>query len=508
MANKKLDLFAGSSSQPSLDELFARTVTIQPQEQEAPEKEGIFRSIAKSLARPFAKAGVSALALGQATGELLTGDVAGAQEAITRERQVPLVGGVRPIGIGEEGERQATGKFARDVIGTGLDIGSTLVGGTGLTAAGKAAGRGLIKEGAKLGTKSGLLTGATGAAGMELQEGGTLGQVAKETAVGGVVGAGLGSIFGALEARGLIKAGQKAQKAREKAEEFYTKAFQPTKEKQKENLSKAMDYLLDKKWVGTRSQLMKKVDDGIDMTTNQYEELGELDGLVGLDGLFGVIDDKLKSYKRSDGTIKSTMKTKYKALKNAKDDILSFTTYKDGIQNAQAYAEDLRRLAQEYGDEIYGTRKSLKTVTDNKILSQQKFVDDKIRILLGLEKPKYKAINDVFSNVSKLKEVLEETITRTKPQSGALHKITDLAFGVTGLGGSLLGGGFLPAALGGAAISLHNIAKSSWWQTMKAARQAKIYEKLSQKSQEEVIRWVEKASRIGIKAVNELLQGD
>lgn len=174
-----------------------------PQAVPAPEEKR--PNILQQIAKPFARVGASVGALVSGIGDLAKGDVAGANEALTRERNVAGVN-VRPVGIPEKQENIAfqpgagnalkdVGRFAADVIGTGAEIGSYAAPASLLTKGGSLGARVLG------GAAAGAVGGSLGSFGQSLGEDKKPGQVLGSTLTGGLLGAGIG---GALPGVGAV----------------------------------------------------------------------------------------------------------------------------------------------------------------------------------------------------------------------------------------------------------------------------------------------------------------
>lgn len=178
----------------------------------AEEKPGFLQGLVQSVASPFLKTATSAANLVEGTARLLTGDVKGASEAATKERDYGYFGqDIRPVGVEEGGKFKSTTGFAKDVIGTGAEVGSYLSPLSGVTKGAQAALKTgvraalptIVKDQAITGAASGLLGGA----GQEAQK--------TDSTVGSIIGAGskgllLGGVTGsALPAAGALARGVK-----------------------------------------------------------------------------------------------------------------------------------------------------------------------------------------------------------------------------------------------------------------------------------------------------------
>lgn len=175
------------------------------------------KNLARSVAKPFVTAAVTAAAPIEATARLAMGDQAGADKRLTEGYNVPGFGQVKPVGadIGQEG---GTAKELGRMLGTGAEIAATIGGGAAVGNVAKEGAKGAAKEAVKMGVKQGAATGAAGGFGTGVQEEdasiiGTL----VSTAGGAALGAAAGAAGGAIAPK-LTKAGRAAQ-ATQKAEQ-------------------------------------------------------------------------------------------------------------------------------------------------------------------------------------------------------------------------------------------------------------------------------------------------
>src|SRR6185436_1551410 len=83
---------------------------------------------------------------------------------------------------------------------------------------------------------------------------------------------------------------------KKEAVESYKRGLNATKEKYKEQADKIIPDLLDDKTWGTRKKLIKKAEQGIRLSNDEYAKLGELEGTVNTDGLLQKIDDEISNY--------------------------------------------------------------------------------------------------------------------------------------------------------------------------------------------------------------------
>jgi len=197
-------------------------------------------------------------------------------------------------------------------------------------------------------------------------------------------------------------------------------------------------------------------------------------------------------------------------LKKLRDDIEALHLYN---QPTQAYQQDLRELAQDYGDVVYETRKSLKTVDDNGMLSQVRKVDGAIRNLLNTNNPDYEKINKAYTLNSRLFDILDETAKRreARPLISWFNTVVGSS-GATagGTAGTFIGGpaGTVVGSLtgGSVAVGITSLLNSTWYNTLQAVQKAKLAEKLTEIGSLTAAKyWVQILNSQGTKAINQFL---
>src|SRR3990172_9148181 len=199
---------------------------------------------------------------------------------------------------------------------------------------------------------------------------------------------------------------------------------------------------------------------------------------------------------------------KVKALQNIKTDLLSLNVFNDVGKNPTAYAQDVRELASQYGQQLYDTRRSLQTISDNQTLSQVKKVDASIRELLNTKYPEYSAINKVYHRSSELYDILNETAKR-KGGRGLVSLMRSVLFSGGGSIGAQIAG--LPGAILGStgAIALGEMFNSTWYNTFNAVQKAKIADRIAQYGIDRAPQIINYLQKVGVKGVFELdLLGD
>jgi hypothetical protein len=449
----------------------------------------------------------------------------------------------------------STQKSAKQVLGEGLGVAADIAsfGTYGTAAKGAKAGQILTRaqqatniaalpkaasagqaflRGAKAGAKTSAAIGAgygfTGA----LQEDEDLGGIIKDTLTGAATGAVIGGAIGGLSERAAFNRTGRAEELKRKAVEQYKRGLEVTKEKYKQKADQIIPDLLDQKVWGTRKKLLEKAQKGLKLTGEEYEKLGELKGMIGTEGLLGKIDDEIGKYTFTKpglsatgeklatltgegGRVSSVNTARVKALQSLRDDILAISVFDEAGKNPQAFQEQLRQLAQGYGEELYQGRKSLKTVFDNKTLSQVKKVDGAIRGLLNTKNPDYEKINKVYHLNSELFDILAETAQRKGGQKW-WSLIRSVSSGTGATAGSVVGGaiGSAPGAIGGAVVggaignTLTTILNSAWWNTLRAVQKNNLANKLLQMSPGERNQAILMIGRLGVKGVEDFLNSD
>ncbi len=209
----------------------------------------------------------------------------------------------------------------------------------------------------------------------------------------------------------------------------------------------------------------------------------------------------------------SVNSSKITQLKKLRDDIQALHLYN---MPKEAYQQDLRELAQDYGNVVYETRKSLKTVDDNGMLSQVRKIDGAIRDLLNTNNPEYEKINKVYSLNSRLFDILDETAKRREARP-----LISWFNAVMGSSGATVGGtagGFAAGPAGSAAgtvtggvlaVGLTTMLNSTWFNTLRAVQKSELANKLMEVGSLEAAKyWVKLLNSQGTKAVNEILSSE
>ncbi len=202
--------------------------------------------------------------------------------------------------------------------------------------------------------------------------------------------------------------------------------------------------------------------------------------------------------------------SKVNQLKKLRADI---EAYHLSTKPFEAYQQDLRELAQDYGNVVYETRKSLKTVEDNGTLSQVRKIDGAIRELLNTNNPDYEKINKVYTLNSRLFDILDETAKRREARP-----LISWFNAVMGSSGATIGGtagGFAAGPAGSAvgtvaggslAVGLTTALNSTWFNTLRAVQKSELANKLMEVGTLNAAKyWVKLLNSQGTKAVNELL---
>lgn len=163
-------------------------------------EDGFIKRTAREFGTTIARPGVTLGNLLAATGKAFQGDKEGADAALIRPANIAGLGSVNPYRYTDTagvGSKENLKDIGANIIGPGLDIGSTLAGGAGTIGVGKQTLKGLVKEGAKTGAKTGAYSSGLAGIARGYEEGGLKGALVQ--GVTGVLGGGLiGGTAGAL----------------------------------------------------------------------------------------------------------------------------------------------------------------------------------------------------------------------------------------------------------------------------------------------------------------------
>lgn len=367
-------------------------------------------------------------------------------------------------------------------------------------------------QGAKPMAKTGAIFGGGYSASQAMQENKSFGDTIIDTVKGTVAGGLFSAVLGGFDKMSKYQAGEKAAVVRQDAIDQYRRGIKVTKERYAEMQDKIIPQLLDEGTWGTFNNLMKKADDGIALSGEEYNKLGELQGIIEINGLTEKIDQKMKELTTKTGSVISVNQSRYNQLEKLKNDIIGFQdkamiVSESGIYTKSALQQDLRELAQTYGADLYDTRKAQKTVEDSKTLSQVKRVDGMIRELLNTKNPEYAKINKLYSFSTNLKDVLLES-DRIQKNSNLFNGIDMLKR----LGSLLVGGATLTTTFGEKGLvgsmgiaALYEIYNSTWFNTLRAVQKNKLSQKLLEMSTKDISKYLVLLSRQGLKAVDEII---
>jgi hypothetical protein len=348
-------------------------------------------------------------------------------------------------------------------------------------------------------------TGAVYGAGQAMQEEKNIGGIAKSATIGGLTAGIISGVLGGLFAKKQFDAPKKASAIRDKAIEQYQSGLNTTKEKYKDKAQRIIPDLLDQGVWGSVNTLKKKAESGVNLSMDEYKKLGELKGIADTEGIEKLIANEMKKYVTPGGSVISVNQGKFKALQGLAEDIKTLKS--DGIVEN----EELRKLAQQYGEVLYESRKAQKTINDNATLSQVKKVDSAIRELLNTTNPDYAKINQVYHLNSELQDILMETAKRKGGQKWfSLIKSVATAGGLStgAVAGSSFGSGGAVAGsvIGGSAlIGITTLLNSSWFNTLNALRKWRLADKISKLPLQDVPRTINALSAGGTKAVLDFL---
>lgn len=308
----KMQAIAGKDKFPTLQQTEQRKQILTEAIPTPPKQKGLARravgAIARGIAEPFARFGTQAVNLGEATVDLMRGDVSGAGEALEKRRSVPGLGEVAPFVTGKED----TGEFLAKTAAGGLDIASTLVGGGGAATVAKTGAKGLAKEALKVGAREGVLTGAAQGLSSSLEEGDSAAEMALDTAGGAAAGLAFGAAAGSIPgiAKSAVRGARKTfapietetkmairegidkgikpyfsnkvtPQAREKFYEKATEAFQII-HKIKPRITDTATEITEKRSPRTRAEMLEALDRSKKVIFKQYNKIAQEAGEKGV----------------------------------------------------------------------------------------------------------------------------------------------------------------------------------------------------------------------------------
>jgi len=170
--------------------------TSQTANQETQSKPGFLQSVAAGIVRPFARLGTNLINAGQ--------EIVGAPT--TQPFSGKFLGDVTPVGMANGGGLSV--QNLKDSVGTGLELGSYLIGGEGAGGVVETGLKGLLKQSIIQGAKVGATAGAMQGAGQSLTENQGIGNTLLNTGIGAVTGGVTGGVLGGITGGiGLLKNG-------------------------------------------------------------------------------------------------------------------------------------------------------------------------------------------------------------------------------------------------------------------------------------------------------------
>lgn len=388
---------------------------------------GIFQSIVQGAAHPFLQAGLSAARAVQGVGSLIGGnkeDIAKNAQNLTKPQDFGYFGKVNVGGYDDEGKKLSTGDTVKSALGTGVEIGSYLVGGSaGASIAKNAPKAGLLKTLGQ-GAKTGAFIGAAGTGGAEMAKPeSTLGSIAQSTGSGALGGAAFG-VAGA----GLSRALESIPKT------LTQSAFRGLNEEQ-------VAQALQTKTIGTKASLLNQSERAV---RNYGDDLGrvlksqEYSGMnvTARDILTHLSENPEISQKLADtGLYFDDIASKMKKIVPEKANLV------DKFFNEGLNLEDLHRLNSALGNNTFKSVFDAPTTRAGKNLGSIMYhgISDSIKAIAPETEP-------IFSELSKEYAIRAALKKMVKRPSGGLIRWRDI---VPFMGGNIIGG-----PIGGAASAL------------------------------------------------------
>jgi len=221
--------------------------------------------------------------------------------------------------------------------------------------------------------------------------------------------------------------------ARGGAVEDVGRALAPTTKKLKAVTERITPEILERGVKGTRSQVIKQAQEGIQSASTKFDELGKLKGTVKLKPLNDLLDRSKKAF-IVDGV---TINPRGVAVVDEIQSVL-------GKFGSSPPAESLRNVRKLWDNEIARAGGFQKTLKEGTELAIKKDAANAIRKQLAKQFPDFAKINKEFSFWKGLEEVALATQARKVGQSGLIRKaaggaIGALSGGTTGPAGAVIG---------------------------------------------------------------------
>lgn len=305
-------------------------------------------------------------------------------------------------------------------------IGSALKTGAGLLSAGK--NPNVFLEGATTGMQAFLrgaitalpqgmvISGMTGF-GDALEQEKSAQDIIDEGLTSTIVGGILSGVLGGVFARKQFLAPKKAEELKNKAIRAYQKGLRITRQKYREKATKIIPELLEENWWGTRQKLYDKAKQGLELTFEEYQKLGELQGTIQIQGLEDEIRNMMEKLETPTGRVISISKTKHNTLQNLLDDIKSLkgeiNPTKEQLDRGLVFLKrDLINKFSVTGRNIPEMSKFIEGVD----ISQVKTIEDARDIIEYQIPQKYKNNPDVLKSIREAIETVDTQFFELDPK--------------------------------------------------------------------------------------------
>lgn len=312
-----------------------------------------------------------------------------------------------------------------------------------------------------------MLAGATEAGALTAAQGGQ----ARDVALSALPGA-AAPLAGAM--RATLQGGAKALEA--SAGKNVSQAFDPTGKRDKALVEQITPGVLDRGlWSATKEGLKGKAETALDALSDQYDDVAKTiapGNRIPVDDVRQPIQSAMQSLVRtgSSGAPVPVNVEKYEALKQL-DDTLGQLGDKVSHQTLQAFKEEWADVVAKSGGYAERTGDALAQAS---AWAKRKGADA-IRRVLAADAPNKDALNAEWKFWSTVDDVLSNTLSRTKPQKGAMRRMA-------GVGGAIIGGakgGPAGAGIGAATMSqVMRAMDSPGWKLLNANAKMKLADAL------------------------------
>ncbi|MEW6126724.1 MAG: hypothetical protein AB1757_06775 [Acidobacteriota bacterium] len=438
-------------------------VTISQPTQEEPKKDGFLKSLAKGIVNPFVRTGASLYAAGVGFKNALEANAA-KRRGDTEGYKRNLEEGYAPIRKGVNvpffGNTKVIQKPGLDAAGVGAEGATFFIPGAKVgSQAVKQGARQIITRAAGKGTAIGALSG--GGVGLQ-KEDKTVGSVVKDT----TIGAGAGALFGAA-AGALSKPA--ASGLRTSAEKSYSKGIGATTKENKMLSDKVVPELIDRKVTGlTRNTLYNKAQRNVEKAGEALEE-GYAKLPKNAQTTWTPVFNSIRQAKEELIVNDVVMDVgRYRALQGLEKDLFDIVGGSAKEAREAVVSVETARKVRQILDRSISQKSKIFGLTGKETdrLAVQKLAANSIRQQLAEDFPDIAKLNKEFTFWSNVRQVVGDTIQRTKSQNPISDQLA--------IEGGAIAGGVIKGTVGNVIVGaatlkfLKQAVQSTGWRTTSA----------------------------------------